>query len=381
MLNILMVSPSFPPDKTVACVRMNSLYNYLIKNNHSVYLITNTKSDNSLLPENSYTVNVLEGGGLKKFSIFKRNQERYVEAFAKAASENKIDIAVVSGGPFYSFAIAKQAKKLGIPCIIDFRDPWTFDIRGIKDMLSPMRLATRLIQKPYEKQAVKAASAVVTVTPGWRDKFVSLYPAIKDKFNLIENGFDDALLSGITIPEKQEISKPFCFGVFGKLFYYTEEYSHILLSAMESDGFNILQVGKREEITDSYLSSHSLALDRVKDTGFLDYTGGIEALGAADAFLIVDVRKEALGTKAYDYIWYNRPIVYVGPQDAELARLIASFENGFVCSDKSEILDAVNTIKADKLLCLDKNLNPAGYGRSAQNKKWEALFKKLCNKE
>lgn len=373
-MNILIVAPNFPPDKTVASVRMNSLYQYLLARHHTVYVLTNKKKQQS---DMIYYVDVESSGGIKKFADFRINQKRYVDAFRRVLKEHPIDITVVSGGPFYTFEIAQAAKVCGVPCVLDFRDPWTFDIRGWKDMLSPMRAFTRLIQKIYERQAIQAASAVVTVTPGWRDRFVKNYDTQAEKFYLIENGFDDALLAQVHLPEKNKLNSPLVLGVFGKLFYYTDLYSKVFLDAMKETDTQVLQVGNREGCTNEYLKQRNMDTARIRDTGFLSYLDGIAALGQADAFLIIDIRKDALGTKIYDYIWCNRPILYVGPQDAELARLVDSFDNGFVCSNASQVIAAIEEIRNKKLNSLDDNLQPQQYGRSVQNKKWEVLFEKL----
>lgn len=373
-MNVLIVAPSFPPDKTVASVRMNSLYQYLLSRHHTVYVLTNKKEQ---LSDMTYYVDVESYGGIKKFKDFRINQKRYVSTFRRILKEHPIDIVVVSGGPFYTFGIAQAAKMCGVPCILDFRDPWTFDIRGWKDMLSPMRAFTRLIQKKYERQAICAASAVVTVTPRWKDRFVKNYPAQIEKFHLIENGFDDSLLAQVHLPEKNKLNSPLVLGVFGKLFYYTDLYSKVFLDAMKETNIQVLQIGNREKCTNQYLKQRNIDIARLQDTGFLPYTAGITTLGQADAFLIIDIRKDALGTKIYDYIWCNRPILYVGPQDTELARLVDSFDNGFVCSNASQVVAAIEKIQNKKLNSLGDNLQPQQFGRSVQNKKWEVLLKKF----
>lgn len=383
-MNILMVAPIFPPDKSVACVRMNSLYMYLKSIGHIVIVLTNKKEMAPDYLDNMFFVDNKSNNDGNKFKIFRKCEERYVDAFTQVVSINKPDIVIVSGGPFYTFRIAEKADELGIPCILDFRDPWIFDVRGVSDLLSPLRIATRLVQSRYERIAIKYATAVVTVTPNWIDTFRKLYPKYSNKFHLITNGYDDVSLAGVDTQEKVRKDCTSCaltIGVFGKLFYYTKKYSEVFLKALIDDSdTKVLQVGEREEYTDAYLDIFHISKGTIEDTGFIEYIDGIKLLQQkADAFLIVDVRKHALGTKIYDYIYLNKPIIYVGPQNTEMARLVGSFTNGYVCDTAPKVRACISNIKKMDQKQLASSVSHEQYARSFQNKVWMELFTSIVN--
>ncbi len=378
-MNVLIVSPIFPPDKSVGAVRMASLVRYLLKT-ETVTVLTNKKEKDPSFDKASYCfVELLEEGSY--FKRFKENQKRYCEVLKSLCTKTKFDIVLVSGGPFYTFEIAKLAKELGIPCILDFRDPWFFDYRDFKSFFAPKRFISRMWELPMERKTVKLANKIVTVTPNWVSTFKKLYPTHKNKFCLIENGYDDELLKNIDLNVTKTQKSKFTLAVFGKMFYYTEKYSKIFLSGMYEfqNDVELVQIGNKESNADALLSECDISSEVLKATGFLNYDEGIRYLYRADAFVIIDVRKAAIGTKIYDYIYLNKPIIYVGPKNTVLAEMVSKFANGFVCSNSKEVSSAIKRIKFESISLLDVGDKSVAYARNEQNKKWKDLLKETIN--
>ena len=67
------------------------------------------------------------------------------------------------------------------------------------------------------------------------NKFKLFYPFQKNKFKLIENGYNDSTNLNRNIG-KTNID--FQIGIFGKLFYYSEKYSNIFSSSIERKSTN-----------------------------------------------------------------------------------------------------------------------------------------------
>ncbi len=380
-MNVLIVAPIFAPDKSVGAVRMSSLSAYLVDKGISLYVLTNKKQnvDNTIhgIVEIREIVEAKGGGLIKRRQNFGNNQKKYSLEFISWCSCTKFDVVIVSGGPFYTFQIAEEAKRLGIPCILDFRDPWILDIREFSDYFSPKKNLLKLIQLRAESSAVKAATAIVTVTETWKEKYCKHYKKFKEKFVLIENGYDDRLLKTIDLPNTE--NSGFTVGVFGKIFYYTKNYSMVFLSALKSydKDLSVLQIGDREADTDKLIKKIKLSPEIIKSTGFVDYVDGIKLLNGVDAFLIIDARKGAIGTKIYDYIYLNKPIIFVGPRNTVIANMVSKFENGFVCSSEDEVINAFNEIIENKKSYLALETRPESFCRSRQNDKWLDLIEKI----
>lgn len=389
-MKILIIAPYFPPDEGVGTLRIMSLSKYLINKNYFVSVLTNKKNTSvpSCYAVNIYEVNVNSIEKISNLKKFWKYEREYAEVFNKIAIKNKYDVVIITGGPFYTFLLSIEAKKMNIPCILDFRDPWVFDFRGFQDIISPSKILKRILYFPLERISINHATAVVTVTKGWLKKFRLLYPKNKNKFFLIANGYDDEKLKNLKLQNKTENNtNEITLGVFGKLFYYSNHLSLKFLKAFKNvyeinKNIRIYQVGSREENTDMFLNKVGLNTDIIYSTGFLKYEDGMNELNKIDVFLIIDSRKDALGTKIYDYIYIGKPIIYIGPRQSALASLIREYGNGFICNTKSEIVRVLYTIicRSEKNLPdLYKKKKIEKFSRTKSNEEWERLLKKVVN--
>ena len=51
----------------------------------------------------------------------------------------------------------------------------------------------------------------------------------------------------------------------------------------------------------------------LKRVGLKEYAEGMAILGAADFFVVEDTSPDDVGTKIYDYIYWNKPIIAAAP--------------------------------------------------------------------
>ena len=86
------------------------------------------------------------------------------------------------------------------------------------------------------------------------------------------------------------------------------------------------------------------------------------------------VHPTGLGTKIFDYIYLNRPVISASPREIYLSQFMQRFENGFVCNSADEIYTAICKIISEDKAALDKNMHPETYSRRIQNQRFEALF-------
>lgn len=375
-MKLLIVAPAFLPDRRVGAVRMGSLARYLLKKDVSITVITNRK-DSVEIPVSKYIyVDTQETGRYSE--KFAHNEQLYLKAFNDEVDSEQYDAVIVSGGPFYTFSIAKASKYKKIPCVLDFRDPWIFDYREAKEFFSPKKLYTKIREIPKERAAVKAASAVVTVTDGWKQDFERYYPRQRGKFYTISNGYDDELLTDLHKADYNKQGKV-VIGVFGKLFYYTEQYSKVFLNGIRkfADEVSVLQIGEREPEAGGLLAACNISSDLIKNTGFLPYKEGMEYLMNADVLMIIDVRANAIGTKIYDYIFLGKPIVFVGPRKTQFAGMIGKIPGNYICSTAEEVENAFTDILAGHVKKTNTEANIKDYARSSQNERWWNLLNEI----
>lgn len=389
-MNVLIISPYYPPFADVSVVRMASLSRYLTDKGISVTVVKNNfcNIDSSRLktsaPKNVMTIDVdvtNNGRFMKKFFY---NRKSYLRTLKMILSHNSYDVVIITVGPFYTLSLCRLIKKkYNIKCIIDFRDLWIAGTHGGKDLITPKMLLSKLILFPIERTAIKFADLVVTVTKGWRKDLMEFYPKHKDKMEIVYNGFDDLLLKGIE--NKEEESNETILGVFGKLSYYSPVYSKEFFKAVKKvrnnySNIKIMQIGIKEEVTKSIIKELSFPEVDFSSTGFCDYKDGMYLMQKSKICILVDNRKKGLGTKIYDYIYLNKPIIYIGPKGTDLADLVESFENGFVCHTSSDITKAIDYILVNKITHLYNVDKKEEFSRSKQNEKYFSLLKRVVSK-
>ena len=132
------------------------------------------------------------------------------------AKQHRIDAIYTSVCPFSSALLGRKLKEmLGVPWIVDFRDPWIDE----SSRFWPTKLHYWIEQR-QERRVIQSADAVVVVTPTMKEFLVRRYPQWADKVHMIPNGFDSA-----DFPPRKEPTphSRLRIGYTGKLFDYDRE--------------------------------------------------------------------------------------------------------------------------------------------------------------
>ena len=102
----------------------------------------------------------------------------------------------------------------------------------------------------------------------------------------------------------------------------------------------------------------------------------MELLAKLDVLVIVYQHSVGLGTKVYDYIALNKPIIYVGLVPSELSCFISQFENMFLCRDKQGVLDALKVIHDNRVIKLTEK-DILRFSREFRNKEYINLIENI----
>jgi len=96
-------------------------------------------------------------------------------------------LALVSSSPPKTVLLAGAlaAKRLRIPHIADFRDPWTDAVST-----DPQHRTEYLLQLPLEKWVVRSAACVTSAGAAVAHSLSSRYPAARQKIHVVRNGYD-----------------------------------------------------------------------------------------------------------------------------------------------------------------------------------------------
>lgn len=380
MNKILIISPYFYPFAGIGANRMTSLAKYLVNTtSFEIYVLKNsTKSysniikneeDLSLSKINYYEVDV-ENDFLKDMKIYK---EKVIEIL----NSKKFDMVLISVGPFFTLPLVSLIKKIyGIKVTLDIRDFWAHEPENLACNVHIKKIKSLIKDWLFERKAIKDATYLVFMNDLDKEYLYRFYgkKLLLNKSLIISNGYDideDKLL-GLSKPNFDKIK----IVAFGKIAAYLNT-EHIESLA---EGINICntrnnieiiveQIGYEEESLQYALKKNNIPYI---SKGYMEYSHGIKYIYEnANIFLISsDLEEVGIGTKIYDYILCDRPVIYVGKKTTGLSKFIKNFDNGYVCSNKKEIKDAIDDIYNNRIDKLKSGISIKNYSRKFQNEKY-----------
>lgn len=375
MKSILIVSYYFPPFRGVGAKRMFSFARLLANNGYKVVVIK--------AQDKHYGVEVDQGlevkiPNVKTVSVdvknsFLRNVFCNYRIFKKAVEtevlEDRISLLFFSGGPFYYFPVGKYFKrKYSIPYILDYRDNYFKSSESIKDVIYKV-----LFKFLWDKCSLKEANLIINVTK----KLTSLHSSENKKINknnfiTVFNGYDDSSSIKKQISENKNPTNILKIGIFGKFYYYNPRDVEVLLNSLEAVGFKvkIYHIGEKEEGFVKKVNDYGQEKN-FKFIGYRSYDKGMEFLQKMDCLVLNNREDYALGTKIFDYIHLNKPIIAFTTPGSEIDRLLSSFKNAFrIYNNRDNIIKELREIfvMEDKKLDIIEN-NVKKYSRSYQFEK------------
>ena len=270
---------------------------------------------------------------------------RYLKNYLK---EHPVDAIISTGPPHSMHLIAMKLKKAtGLTWIADFRDPWT-EI-DFYDELHLTRWADRK-QHQLEHQVLVQADKVVTV--GW-DWARGLGRLGNRNVRVIQNGYDWDCDPN---EERAPLSDEFTLTHLGVV--APSRNAPVLWQALkelknEVDGFGkalkIKFVGQVDQSVIENLTSCGL----MENTELITQVphDEVKRLQEASQVLLLLVNntpnaKGILTGKLYEYLASRRPILSIGPENGDAARLIQETHAGVTVGfeDKDKMKEVINKL-------------------------------------
>jgi glycosyltransferase involved in cell wall biosynthesis len=259
-------------------------------------------------------------------------------------SSNPVDAMVSTGPPHSMHMIALRIKKkMKIPWLADFRDPWT----NI-DFYNKLMLTVPADKKHrrMEQQVLKTADKLVTVSRNWAKDFEKLGASEVD---VITNGFDPDDFKNL----KYKPSEKFEIIHIGSM--NKDRNPTVLWEALHelvkedilfSDRLKITFIGQTdysvfEELEKNELTAH------VEKTDYKPHDELMTIAGIASVLLLpLNNTPNVNGIipgKLFEYLALNRPIFCIGPEEGDSARIIKECNAGIIASfdDKEKMKSGI----------------------------------------
>ena len=251
----------------------------------------------------------------------------YLKEYLK---EHPVDAIISTGPPHSMHLIALKLKEaLGIPWIADYRDPWTQI-----DFYDELRLTPWADRKQHklEYQVLTKADKVVTI--GWNSAR-ELGRLGNRNVRVIPNGYDwdlEAQTQDITLSEKFTITH---LGVITPSRNAPTLWQALQELKTEIEGFDkdleINLIGQVDQSVVSDLEKYGLT----KNSQLIPHVPHDEVLrwqqSSQVLLLLVNNTPNAKGIitgKLFEYLASGRPILCIGPEDGDAAKIINEVKAG-----------------------------------------------------
>lgn len=262
----------------------------------------------------------------------------FIPAVLRAANRPEVrgsDVVISTGGPWSSFVAGDQlARKLGVPHVLDYRDPWT---TGPEGWPYPAGWRARQTDRARERRLADRAALVFSaheVLPELLETKLAL-PGLRSRCHWIPNGYDEADFAGFGSSSTERFT----------LTYAGSLYAGRSLSGVIRALDDLAGAGRIDPMRVS-LQVLGVSPERMKPEvqgtriegslaarGHLPHRAVLEAITASTINVLVDIsygeRNLHTPGKLYEYLRARRPILAVSPAGVT-ADLVRRAEGGWV---------------------------------------------------
>ena len=280
---------------------------------------------------------------------------KYLTGYLK---EHPVDAMISTGPPHSMHLIAKALhKKFNIPWVADFRDPWT-DIDFYKD-LKLTRCADRKNHR-LENQVLTEATKVVTV--GWDCARGLERHGAKD-VAVITNGYDETFVEthGRASLHQSTIFTMSHIGIIGEN-RNPEAFWQVIGELTPSIDLKIKLIGQVDNSVIESIKRNNIE-KYVEIIPYIPHNQVIEQQAKSDVLLLfvnnTPNAKGILTGKIFEYMASGRPILCIGPEDGDSARILNETKTGITVDFddkkkmKSVILNLTTKYQENQLITND----------------------------
>ncbi|WP_271405350.1 glycosyltransferase family 4 protein [Tenacibaculum soleae] len=305
-----------------------------------------------------------------------------VKYLEKYLTENKIDAIITTGPPHSLHLIGLHLKKkTNVKWIADFRDPWT-DI----DYFHQLPLTKKAIKKHHqlEKEVLKNADASLVVGKTMRAN----YEVFSKNIHVVTNGYDTVKNenSSLNLDTKFSITH---IGLMNADRNPKTLWTALAeLSEENSDFKNDLEIKLIGKLSDDVVAD--LKKYDFKNVTRINYVPHkeVQQYQQASQVLLLAVNKvpSAKGIitgKIFEYLQAKRPILAIGPEDGDLAEILAKTNSGTMVDfdEKEQLKNTVSSLykKYQQNSLTVSSVNIEQYHRKELTKQLSVILKQVVN--
>jgi len=231
---------------------------------------------------------------------------------------NSVDLIIATGDPFILFKYANDlSDRYSTPWVADYRDLWSQDIS-----INKKHLYKRWC-RIFEKRIVRKASFVITVSEYLKHQITTLTE--QRHVEIIPNGYNKELVDKWSHIEQGD--KIFSIGFVGTIYKWNpiEQFLYaanrfVELNGAESLVVNFYGINIVEDVNSIIAIKFPLLTTVIKIHPRMENSLLIEQLLSNNLTLLFN-HYTLMGTKIYEYLGINRPILFCFSDDEETKQL------------------------------------------------------------
>ena len=251
-----------------------------------------------------------------------------VKYLSKYIKDNHIDTIITTGPPHSLHLIGLKLKvETEIKWIADFRDPWT--TIGYQKALKLSNYAQKK-HKKLEFQVLNTADTIVVTSPTTKVEFQNI---TNKPIEVITNGYDLENTESVILDQKFSLAHIGSFLSDRNPIILWEILHELILEIPEfKNHLQLKLIGKvSEEVLDAI---SKFKLDKyVLNLGYLSHQKAMEHQRKSQVLLLIEIdspaTKSIIPGKLFEYIISKRPILGIGPKDADFAKIVQETNTGF----------------------------------------------------
>ena len=290
-----------------------------------------------------------------------------VEYLSKYIQENNIETIITTGPPHSLHLIGMQLKqKLGVKWLADFRDPWT-TIGYHNQLKLSKKSATK--HKQLEKEVLLNADEIITTSFTTSKEFQNI---VNKHVITITNGYDDQKKSSVELDKKftcshigsllSQRNPEVLWKVFQELINENEDFKN---------NFQLNLIGVVSEDVLNSIYKYQLK-EYVNLIGYVSHQDAVNYQKQSQVLLLIEIDSEdtkcIIPGKLFEYMVSERPIIAIGPLEADVEAIIKQTNTGnyFTYNDYESLKNLfLNHFKAFK----DGNLHTQPIGLQKYHRK------------
>ncbi len=271
----------------------------------------------------------------------------------KILRNNKIDLIFSSGPPATTHLIAKELSRWsGLKWVADFRDPWT----GIFYFENYRRFfISKKFDEMLERSVLRSADAVSSVSSFCIKEDYALKIPDRNKYFYIPNGYDECDFRKYSIKDSDNYRhEKFTIMHLGTI--YENNIPGVLFKAVymidkekliNENNFSITFVGHIEPalVEESKCQGIEKYIELIP---YVSHKEVINYMQKASVLLLLMVNSKnnrgIVGGKIFEYLRAGKPLLVFGPQDGEIAEILANTKRGEVI-DYAKLEKTYNYLK------------------------------------